>query len=352
MTENLVNHINNIIPIDYLTKDNIRDIIEILTSNLMPLIQSKPVKQRKEIQKRILSWTDLVQNDQLDDILLEIDEANELTGVLNTFILENIEKIVSLTEDEKTSLVVLKNNEYHYLYLVQNNVPICYEVIDLKTLIIDQQDFIQFCFSQTIFDRNDTLLSIENKYINHFFEYLDNFVYCIEQYIDINIVCISPNKFGQHNSNVLKSMISEKQFLLNRPTNIYYYHNDNLYIIKYYNLIENRIFDYNEIKTPHSDFRLKRLLKIEYEKVDLDKLVIRYEPTDIGRKLPVINVTINHKTVKLLVGSTYNLYLYSSGDTINEKNIIVGKIDIISINGDEKVGKGNIYWIEGYQDLL
>jgi len=352
MTENLVNHINNIIPIDYLTKDNIRDIIETLTSNLMPLIQSKPVKQRKETQKKIISWADLVQNDQLDDILLDTDEGNELARVLNSFILENIEKIVALSEEQKSSFVVLKNNEYHYLYLVQYCVPICYELIDLKALILDQPDFIQFCFSQTIFDRNDTLLSIENKYINHFFEFLDNFVYCIEQYININIVCISPNKFGQHNSNVLKSMISEKQFLLNRPTHIYYYNNDNLYIITYYSLIDNRIVDYNEIKTPHSDFRLKRLLKIEYEKVDLDKLVIRYEPTDIGRKLPVINVTIHSKTVKLLVGSTYNLYLYSSGDTINEKNIIIGKIDIISINGDDKVGKGNIYWIEGYQDLL
>jgi hypothetical protein len=125
-----------------------------------------------------------------------------------------------------------------------------------------------------------------------------------------------------------------------------------LYGIQFYDLENNTLHDYNAIKTQNSDVRLKRLLKIENEKVDLDKLVIRYEPTDIGRKLPVINVTVNEKSVKLLVGSTYNLYLYSSGDIVNEKNIIIGKLDIININGDDKVGKGNIYWIENYQDLL
>jgi hypothetical protein len=288
----------------------------------------------------------------LDDIILDADAVVELDKVINTYILENVDTIASLNQDEKDSFVLLKNNEYHYLYLVQYNVPICYELLDYKSFIPNEQDFIEFCFSQNVFDRNDTVLSIEHKYLNNFFEYLDNFIYCIEEYTNVNIICVSPNKFGQHNSNVLKSMISMKRFLVNRPTSIFYYEKDNLYTIKYYNIMTRSIHNHNEIKNQHSDVRLKRLLKVEYEKVDLDKLVIRYEPTDIGRKLPIINVNINSKSIKLLVGSTYNLYLYDNGDIINEKHVIIGKLDIININGEDKVGKGNIYWIEGYQDLL
>ena len=352
MTDNLVNHINHIVPIDYFSKEYIQNIISILVSLLMPLIQSKPVKQRKDLQKTVLTWADLVEQDELENILLDNEYFDQLEQAINTFLLENLEKIISLNSSEKDSFVLLKNSDYHYLYLTQYCIPMVYELTDFKSFIDNEPQFIEFCFSQNIFDRNDTVITIQHKYTNSFYEYLDNFIYCIEQYRDINIVCVSPNKFGQKNSNVLKSMISEKRFLLNRPTSMFYYDKDNLYNIKYYSLENNSLHDYNEIKTQFSDIRLKRLLKVEYEKVDLDKLVIRYEPTDIGRKLPIINVTIYDKSIKLLVGSTYNLYLYSQDDQITEKNVIIGKIDIININGNSKTGKGNIYWIEGYQDLL
>jgi len=38
MTDNLVNHINNIIPIDYFNKDYIENIITTLVSTLIPII--------------------------------------------------------------------------------------------------------------------------------------------------------------------------------------------------------------------------------------------------------------------------------------------------------------------------
>jgi len=352
MTDNLVNHINNIIPIDYFNKDYIENIITTLVSTLIPIIQTKPVKQRKELQKKMLTWSNLVKNDDLDNIFLDNEYSEQLEQVIKTQILEDIEKSIVLTQGEKDVFILLKNNQYHYLYLIQFCIPIVYELFDIQSLIDNEPDFIAFCFSLNIFDRNDTIVSIQDKYRNHFYEFLDNFIYCIEEYKNINIVCISLHKFGQKNSNVLKSMISERNFLINRPTLFLYYDKDNLFKIIFYNISINKLLEYNDIKTQYSDLRLKRLLKVEYEKVDLDKLVIRYEPTDIGRKLPVINLTINDKTIKCLVGSTYNLYLYSHDDIITEKNILIGKIDIININGDDKVGKGNIYWIEGYQDLL
>lgn len=352
MTDNLVNHINNIIPIDYFTKDSLQNIVDTLVSILIPLIQTKPVKQRKDLQKQITKWSEFVQNDELEDILLDNEFTSQLEQVINTYILENIEQKTVITEEQKDIFMLLKNSEYYYLYLIQYCIPIVYQLTDLKLIIENEEDFIQFCFGLHIFDRNDTVLTIQHKFTNNFFEYLDNFIFCIEQYKNTNIVCISENKFGQKNSNVLKSMISEKNYVINRPTLFLYYNRDNLYNVTYYNIQNNTLHDYNDIKTQYNDIRLKRLLKLEYEKVDLNKLVIRYEPTDIGRKLPVINVTINGESIKLLVGSTYNLYLYSHDDKLTEKNILIGKIDIIHIHGEDKVGKGNIYWIEGYQDLL
>ena len=113
-----------------------------------------------------------------------------------------------------------------------------------------------------------------------------------------------------------------------------------------------KINTYNEIKTEFSNMRLKRLIAQENERELLDKLVVKYEPTDIGRKLPVIKVVIKGKTIRLLVGSTYNLYLYSKDDILNDTNVILGKIDVIDINKDDHIGKGNIRWIEGYQEIL
>ena len=352
MADILVNQINTIFPIDYLTGDDIQQIISTLVGKMMPIIQTRPVKERKELQKRITDWSKLVESDDLDKIVLDTDAINELPDVLHEFVFDILEKIVKLSDDQKASFQLLNNKDYPYLYLVQRCLPVSYENIDIKSLIQDRGEFIDFCFSQNVFDRNDTVRSIEDKFVNHFDEYLDNFIYCLEEYNDTNIVCISSGKFGQTHSFVFKSSISEKRFLINRSTLLYLYEKGQWYTITFLDLEKNTLHTYNEIKTRMTDSRLKRLLTIEYEKVNLDKLVVRYEPTDIGRRLPVININIHGKSVKLLVGSTYNLYLYSSGYEINETNVIIGKIDIVNINNDDKVGKANIYWIEGYQDLL
>jgi hypothetical protein len=352
MADIIVNQINTIFPIDYLTGEDIQQIVGTLVGKMMPIIQTRPVKERKELQKRITDWSKLVESDDLDKIVLDTDAINELPDVLHEFVFDILEKIVKLSDDQKDSFQLLTNKNYPYLYLVQGCLPISYENIDIKSLIQDRGEFIEFCFSQNVFDRNDTVRSIDDKFVNHFDEYLDNFIYCLEEYNDTNIVCLSSGKFGQSNSFVFKSSISEKRFLINRSTLLYLYEKGQWYTITFLDLENNTLRTYNEIRTRMTDSRLKRLLTIEYEKVNLDKLVVRYEPTDIGRKLPVINININDKSVKLLVGSTYNLYLYSSGYEINETNVIIGKIDIVNINNDDKVGKANIYWIEGYQDLL
>jgi hypothetical protein len=203
-----------------------------------------------------------------------------------------------------------------------------------------------------VFDRNDTVQSIEHKFDTLFMEYLDIFIYCIEEFLDINLVCISPDKFGQKNSCIKKSFVSDRKFLIQRESRFFYFDNDEWYSIDYLEMSAMKLNTYNEIKTEFSDMRLKRLIAQENERELLDKLVVKYEPTDIGRKLPVIKVVMNGKTIRLLVGSTYNLYLYSKDDILNDTNAILGKIDVIDINKDEHIGKGNIRWIEGYQEIL
>ena len=224
--------------------------------------------------------------------------------------------------------------------------------MDIISLVKNKKKFIQHCHSLVVFDRNDTAQSIEHKFDTLFMEYFDIFIYCIEDFLDINLVCISPDKFGQKNSCIKKSFVSDRKFLIQRETKFYYFDNDEWHTIDYLEMSTMKINTYNEIKTEFSNMRLKRLIAQENEKELLDKLVVKYEPTDIGRKLPVIKVVIKGKTIRLLVGSTYNLYLYSKDDILNDTNVILGKIDVIDINKDDHIGKGNIRWIEGYQEIL
>ena len=350
MADNFINRVNNIFPIDYLTSDELTQIVDDFVSEMIKLVQKKDPKERKQEQKKVLGWKTSLSEDKLEDIILDDNETNELRKTIGIFLSERVGKQVSLDQISEYQLLVQKN--YPYLYLVHGYVPLVFEETSIKSLIIDEDDFFRYCFSLNVFDRNDTELTIENKFKNNFDEYLDNFIYCIEEMNNLNIVCLSQDKFGQVGSSVFKSSLSEKRFLLERKTQFYFYEKGNWYSIKYFSLISNEMSFYDQINTKFSDVRLKRLLSIENERVSLDKLVVKYEPTDIGRKLPVIKINVDGKSIKLLVGSTYNLYLYSNEDIINETNIIVGKLDVININQDDKTGKANIRWIEGYQELL
>ena len=94
---------------------------------------------------------------------------------------------------------------------------------------------------------------------------------------------------------------------------------------------------------------MKRLLEIEIEKVVRNDLFVSYEPSDIGKKLPQIELNIGGKTYTFLVGLTYNLYINAPP---GGKSTLVGRIDIIDSPDKSGLGKANIKWIEGYPGLL
>ena len=354
MADNIINLINNIFPIDYLTHEDLIELIHILETIITESISKsgKPKKEQETLKRKVSSWTKLVNEEKYDEIILEDIENIELQNSILIFISKRLKKKTISITDESTDYRLLLIKPFNYLYLVQNCLPVVSEKTDIKSLVKNKKKFIQHCHSLVVFDRNDTAQSIEHKFDTLFMEYFDIFIYCIEDFLDINLVCISPDKFGQKNSFIKKSFISDRKFLIQRETKFYYFDKDDWYTIDYLEMSNMKLNTYNEIKNEFSDMRLKRLIAQENERELLDKLVVKYEPTDIGRKLPVIKVVINGRTIRLLVGSTYNLYLYSKDDILNDTNDILGKIDVIDINKEEHIGKGNIRWIEGYQEIL
>jgi hypothetical protein len=91
------------------------------------------------------------------------------------------------------------------------------------------------------------------------------------------------------------------------------------------------------------EFSKKRLIRKYNENYELSEVRrVEWEPTDIDRELPIIELEIDSKLIRLLVGSTYNLY------TLDKK--LVGRIDILDFEG--KNGTGNIEWIDKYPRKL
>ena len=353
MADNIINQINNIFPIDYLSTEELYEIIHHLELRMKELISKSSISKKEQtpLIKKVSNWINLAKEGKFEEIILDADENTELQNTILHFISSKLKKTVSIM-DETADYRLLLHKPYHYLYLIQGNLPLVSEKIEMKTLIKNKKQFIQHCYSLNVFDRNDSEQSIEHKFDKLFMEYFDTFIYCIEEFLNMNLVCISPDKFNQKTSFIFKSSISERKFLCDRETEFYYFDKNVWYNVQYLDISTMKRKTYNDIKNKFTDIRLKRLLTQENERESLDGLVIKYEPTDIGRKLPVIKITINGKTVRLLVGSTYNLYLYGKDDILNDTNVILGKIDVIHINKEESIGKANIRWIEGYQDIL
>ncbi len=346
-TINIISQINNFFPIDYIELDDLYSMIDELSKKTIVLKQQSRKLSEKD-KDLIENWPDFAKEDRLDKILLTSPESkNALSDVISGYLTQLLGKKVSFDEE---GYILLQQSTFYYLYLFQNYFP----MIDrskgwqITELIKNKNEFIQYCFALDIFDRNDTVKTIENKYDTKFMYYLNQFIYAMEQMLQCNIIAISPQMFQQKSSAIFKSSLTERRFLTDRPTHILYFENDSWYSVVYANKKEEKSYD--ELKTPFSDMRLKKIIQVEHEKEDLENLVIQYEPTDIGKELPRIRITLDKKEITLLVGCTNNLYLYKSGDKIKETTEIVGKIDVISI--DKQFGRGNIRWVAGFQDIL
>jgi hypothetical protein len=346
-TINIISQINNFFPIDYIELNDLYSMIDALSIKTIELKQQSRKMNEKD-KASIENWATLARQDRLDEILLTSPESKTaLAEAIHSYLTGVLQKRVGTDED---GYQLLHQSTFYYLYLFQDYFPMIdrSKAWNITELIKNKKEFIDYCFALDIFDRNDTVKTIESKYDTKFMYYLNQFIYAMEQMLECNIIAISPQMFQQKSSTIFKSSLTERQFLTERPTYILYFENESWYSVIYVNAKEEKSYD--ELKTKFSDMRLKKLIHVEHEKEDLENLIIQYEPTDIGKELPRIRIVLEKKEITLLVGCTNNLYLYKSGDTIKETTEIVGKIDVISI--DKQNGKGNIRWVAGFQDIL
>lgn len=347
-TINIISQINNFFPIDYIELEDLYSIIDALSKKTIELKQqSRKINEKDRLA--IENWPDLAKQDRLDEILLTSPESKTaLSEAINAYLTKVLQKKIAINDEADYQL--LQQSTFYYLYLFQDTFPLInkskpWQITDL---IKDKKEFIEYCFALDVFDRNDTVKTIENKYDTKFMHYLNQFIYAMEEMLECNIIAISPQMFQQKSSTIFKSSLNQRRFLTERPSHILYFENEHWFTVIYANANEEK--SYEELRTKFSDMRLKKLTRVEHEKEDLENLIIQYEPTDAGKELPRIKITLDKKEIKLLVGCTNNLYLYKGVNKIKDTTEIVGKIDVISI--DKHIGKGNIRWIAGFQDIL
>jgi hypothetical protein len=348
-TINIISQINNVFPIDYIDLDELIHLIDILSEKTIGLLKHNKALTEKD-KLTIESWKKLAEADKLEEIVLNSKEAKiALAEILPEFLSGILKKKIALNDEGHYQL--LNQNTFYYLYLFQDYFPLIDRTspVKIKEFIQNKKEFIKYCFGLAIFDRNDTERTIENKYDTKFMNFFNQFVVAMEEILNCNIVAISPQLFLQKKSTIYKSSLPERRFLTDRPTYILYYDNDEWYSVIYIKKGEKEK-TYDDLKTPFSNMRLKKLISMEYEQENLETLIVQYEPTDIGKQLPIIKISIQNKEIKLLVGCTNNLYLYGDSAIVQDSNVIVGKLDVIST--DKKIGKANIRWVAGFQDLM
>lgn len=281
-------------------------------------------------------------------ILAEEKEKNMLRETILDFIYTSTGVSLGIVNPDADDGMILLQAHFPYLYLSDEEIPFIKEKTTFQQIfnIDDKEQFFKFCFDQAIFP-DLTQDNIENAFgMMTSPDVIDKFVTCIQLYQKKNIICLSNSWKIQSRSKMLVSFLRQNVFNETWPVQIVFAIDNDWYEVKYVNLSSKAVKTYSELDHPSIN-RLKLLVDLEKEMEDHDKISIIYEPTDNGKDLPLIEVTIGDKKIQLYVGSTYNLY-YKDKEGPNNK--LVGKIDVISMNKQEKKGKCNIMWIEGYPD--
>ena len=75
-------------------------------------------------------------------------------------------------------------------------------------------------------------------------------------------------------------------------------------------------------------------------------MTIQNEPSDYGKTLPRITVSVDDKSHTFLVGRTGNLYLE------RQPSILVGRMDIVEKADSDGKGIANVHLVDGYRALL
>lgn len=178
---------------------------------------------------------------------------------------------------------------------------------------------------------------------------IEKIIECTEKRDNVNIVAFSnyreDDDEGGDDINDVVELISSSRY--NRtfhrefPVKLLYYHKTQQWFsIEYFDTQSKTITTYDEMKYP-------KIQQIEEgSRPDSTYNTITYEPYDMGRTLPIIEVTIGDKIIQLFVGSTYNLYLVHSPEQL------VGSLNVSNYDESSGNGTANIRWVKGYPGKL
>ena len=177
---------------------------------------------------------------------------------------------------------------------------------------------------------------------------IEKVIECTEKRDNVNIVAFSnyrEDDAADADTDDFIELVSSsrynRRFDRELPVKLLYYHTtQQWYSIEYFDTQSKTITTYDAMKYPN-------IQQIEKgSRPDNTYHTITYEPYDIGRTLPIIEVMIGQKKVQLFVGSTYNLYLVSSPEKL------VGSIDVSKFDESSGNGTANIRWVKGYPGKL
>ena len=266
--------------------------------------------------------------------------------------LQSMNMDISMENFSEGNITILTISETPGLYLKKSVLPLIYTQIPFlpfDEFKINQTDYFRYCFDLGVFNEESSIDEIAARFThinngNIDEDGIDLFLFCAEQLLNINIIVISNKFIGCDNCKkyFFTSMIPQRHIIEGRPCYFIYRYIDDTNVIVYYKI------DFLDINTrtildDYSDFSIKRLIRKYNENYELNQIPqVSIEPTDNDRELPIIQIEIEQKTIKLLMGSTYNLY------TLDHK--LVGKMDLIDIKSEN--GICNIHWIDKYPQKL
>jgi hypothetical protein len=372
MVQFLNSSIRTLIPTQYLVV-NEDILVELLTNYLEQLktldMSTLTEKQQRELPNRLNRFLKLLgptryspDDDWIDNYepILNFDSplsANFEEVVSETF--SNIlKKKITVNHNKLSDITILSYNFAEVLYFTHGLVPIITRdeapLIPLmlsKNGEVDMEQYMIYSFNTKIFSDITSVEELKLLYSGLQFDNeldLDRFLYCAEEMLGINIFMLS-NKFPtceNCNKYIFTSISGNRIIREDRPVYFLYrlVNDDNsmtFHKIKFIDLTSSNIVD-----TPNVIAYGRLINKYNDNNEIIDVKKVEFEPSDVNRDLPVIEVIVpidNVPTqVKLFVGSTYNLY------SMNKE--LVGRLDIISVNNTR--GLGNIEWIEKYPKKL
>lgn len=348
-------------PVLYFDEGFFDDFLHLILNEMKKTKNDKVTKEREEKKYYNTILRSISEGNQINFYDINIFE-NDI-DILEKGIRDEIKKYlpddlqavnmdISMENFVDGNITILTISDTPGLYLKKSVLPIIHLQIPffpLDEYNISKQEFIQYCFDSAIFKEEGSIDEIDKRYTNISKGEIDEdgfdmFLFCLEQMLKINIIVVS-NKFigcDECKKYFFTTRIPERQIIEDHPCLFLYRNIDDTNIIQYYK-IEFLDMATRSIINDYSSFSIKRLIRKYNENYELNQIPqVSVEPTDNDRELPIIQIEIEQKTIKLLLGSTYNVY------TLDHK--LVGKMDIIDIKSQN--GICNIQWIDKYPQKL